>query len=204
MGRHRDSLPAVEPVAPLLTFFLSVARSLGSLTNWLIARRGAERELVAAYFERVADCLREVAERIESGQMPHDTCRRLAVYADELDSILRDRGYVTASGDASIDETRMRLAGELMKASTLWDASLLANVDPTELAASDFAGTLAVTASRHSSEMSGDISATPSAETVARLEREVSERAQDGMTGAQPVWDAAGEFRALADALRAR
>lgn len=193
----------MEPVAPLLTFFLSVARSLGSLTDWLIARRGAQRELVAAYFERVADCLREVAERIESGQMPHDTCRRLAVYADELDSILRDRGYVTASGDASIDETRMRLAGELVKASTLWDASSLANVDPAELAALDFARALAFTASSRS-ERPGDNSETPSAETVARVEREFSERVRDGMTGAQPVWDAAGEFRALADALRAR
>jgi hypothetical protein len=64
--------------------------------------------------------LREVAERIENGQPPRDTCRRLAVFAAELQSVLED-DYLTPTGDVSIDEARLRLAGGLGHTLRIWD-----------------------------------------------------------------------------------
>ncbi len=79
---------------PLLSFFVSAATALGKLTNWFAARNKDQRERIATYFDQIAACLREVAERIEAGEAPRDTCRRLAVFADEIEGLLKDRGYV--------------------------------------------------------------------------------------------------------------
>lgn len=90
-GRHMG-----EPVS-LLTFFVSAASTFGKLLGWLrnVDRDGRER--VANYFDQIASCMREVAERIEAGDPPRDTCRRLAVYADELQNILGDHSYLIAN-----------------------------------------------------------------------------------------------------------
>jgi hypothetical protein len=62
----------------------------------------------------------EVAERIESGDPPEDTCRRLAVYADELRDLLGSRDYLKAAGDDSIEATRWRLVKEVEYTRNVW------------------------------------------------------------------------------------
>lgn len=183
----------------MLEFFLSVATAFGNLTSWFARRDEDERERIAVYFEQIAACLREVAERIEAGDAPRDTCRRLAVFADELEGILGARGYLTAAGDASIDETRMRLAGELKKAQTLWDPSILTNFDSVDLAREDLRTAIEVTAMLHNDRYA------PSEVAVDRVATELAERMTTNTSNAaQPVWDAAGEFAALASTIRAR
>lgn len=178
----------------LIELFLSAAKALGSISQWKLARRESGMQQVADYFEQVAGCLREVAERIEAGDAPRDTCRRLAVYAGELELILADRRYVTPAGDASLDETRLRLVGELGKARGMWAASSIA--DPAELTSEDLASVVTLASTLPKPE--------PAESTVERAQAEIAARAEDGHVGAQPIWDAAGEFKALADALRAR
>ncbi|HQV90422.1 MAG TPA: hypothetical protein PLA46_02495 [Phycicoccus sp.] len=196
-----------EPVS-LLSFFLSAAGAFGKLTGWLVKHREADREKVAGYFDEVSACLREVAQRIEDGEAPRDTCRRLAVYAQELQHILGDRGYLTAAGDASIDETRLRLAGELEQAQVLWDRVLVADADPIDLASATLSRELVYAAEMakiRPGTSDARLGVAPDEATVDRLERELIDRgAFSAQERVQPIWDAAGEFSALADALRAR
>jgi hypothetical protein len=111
-----------EPVSiSFLSFFVSAASAFGKLLSYFRNVNRDTRDDVAKYFDQIAVCLREVAERIENGQPPQDTCRRLAVYATELQGVLRNDGFLTAAGDASIDETRLRLAGEIERAGYLWE-----------------------------------------------------------------------------------
>ena len=196
-----------EPVS-LLSFFLSAAGAFGKLTDWLVKLRQSDREKVAGYFDQVSACLREVAQRIEDGEAPRDTCRRLSVYSQELQRILGDHGYLTAAGDASIDETRLRLAGELEQARTLWDRALIADADPIDLASAALGRDLLYTAEM--AEIRPETSdprlgVAPDEATVDRLERELIDLgASSTQARVQPIWDAAGEFSALADTLRAR
>lgn len=195
-----------EPVS-LLSFFLSAAGAFGKLTGWLVNQRQSDRERIAGYFDQVSACLREVAQRVEDGEAPRDTCRRLAVYAQELHHILGDRGYLTAAGDASIDETRLRLAGELQQAHVLWDSASIAGADPIDLASATLSQDLLIVAMAEARRETNDprLGVAPDEATVDRLERElIDPRASSTQERVQPIWDAAGEFSALADALRAR
>jgi hypothetical protein len=196
-----------EPASSLLGFFLSAAQTLGKVTDWLLTRRQSGREQVAAYFERVADCLQEVAERIEAGEAPHDTCSRLAVYADELEGILKDREYLRAARDASIEETRSRLEADLNTAQNVWapgPATIPTRMPPTPNPNKAAAARLAMLG-RGGERTSLGPGRHPAEATVQRAQQEVAARAADRTPGStQPVWDAAGQFRALAHSLRAR
>lgn len=191
----------VEPgTGALLGFFVSAATALGKLTSWFVGRDRQERELIASYFDEIAACLREIAERIENDDPPRDTCRRLAVFADELEGILKNRGYVTTAGDVSIDETRLRLVGELSQAQNLWADHRL---DPVDVAANDLRIEIANAATHHRWPMGRE--GEPSEATIDRLESElVDRRRTEPSRGVQPIWDAAGEFAALAATIRVR
>jgi hypothetical protein len=205
-----------EPVSiSLLSFFVSAATAFGKLLNYFRVHDREVREHVAGYFDQIAACLREVAERIEGGQPGRDTCRRLAVYAAELTNVLKEDDYLTAAGDASIDETRLRLAGEIQRAQSLWGPP--PSGDAVDLAASKLTRNLALNASeseifRTSEEKYGVAlprwSSPPEVE-IARFEGqligELDERTnRPNDNSVQEIWNAAGEFAALADALRAR
>lgn len=148
--------------------------------------------------------MREVAERIEAGDPPRDTCSRLAVYADELQRILGERNYWISASDASVEATRSRLAREIKQTQITWmqvgeettnerrkrEAALVAQSVTREA----FAG-------RH-----GSHPMTPKA-TIDRLTDQFEDEFAghiDARRRVQQIWDAAGEFAALADALRAR
>jgi hypothetical protein len=187
-----------EPVS-LFTFFVSAASAFGKLTAWLRNTDREQREATAGYFDQVAACLREVAERIETGKPPRDTCRRLAVYANELEGILGRHRNLTAAGDLSIDETRRRLTEELRRTQNRWVAF---SPDPIKsdiyLLSHELAEQIWRRNNRYSLEG-------PPQTVVDNLEREFIERAGiSARARVQDIWDAAGEFAALADALRAR
>jgi hypothetical protein len=149
---------------------------------------------------QIAACLREVAERIEAGEAPRETCRRLAVYASELREVLRELGYLTAAGDASIDETRMRLAGEIIKAEAIWDVGAVSR-DSVKLAGDDLVRGLALARAPLGKRNSAELSEA----AIDELQSELAARSKSRThKDVQHIWDAAGEFAALADALRAR
>lgn len=171
----------------LLEFFVSAAASFGKLLGWL-AREGREdRERVATYFDQIAACMREVAERIEAGDPPRDTCRRLAVYANELEVILNARYFPITSGDRSIDDTRQRLTGQVRQVMQAWNE---------EGGVRQRLKSMAGESRRTSPEGHLDILTSALADELA-VETDPSQRIQT-------IWDASGEFAALADALRAR
>ena len=94
-----------EPTS-LLGFFLSAASAFGSLFGWFRKEDRARKDRVAAYFDQIAACLREVAERIESGDPPRDTCSKLAVYAEELREILDKRDHLNLEERYSLRPVR--------------------------------------------------------------------------------------------------
>jgi hypothetical protein len=191
-----------EPVS-LLGFFLSAASTFGRLVSWLRNTDRDNRERIATFFDQIASCMREVAERIESGDPPRDTCRRLAVYTDELQIILGNDSGLVAAGDASIDETRQRLTSGIEQTRMLWMESL--TEDPVvyrlRVASDDLSqvGTFSETNRRRGKQK-------PKA-AIDRLAHELESEfvhRGDVRTNTQAIWDASGEFAALADALRAR
>lgn len=211
-----------EPVSiSLLGFFVSAASAFGKLLSHFRNVRHQTQDEVANYFDQIAACLREVAERIENGQPPRDTCRRLAVFAAELQNILGRDGYLTAAGDASIDETRLRLAGEIQQARNIWVAQ--SDDKAIEVGVKKLTQAFYQNATEHDYyRQSAEISGNDEFELDALLSRWISPKAtvqrfedqiileldaQMGArrdTGVQEIWDAAGEFAALANALRAR
>ena len=147
-----------------------------------------DRERVATYFDQIAACMREVAERIgRTGDPPRDTCRRLAVYANELEVILNARYFPITSGDRSIDDTRQRLTGQVQQVMRAWNEE----GDVRQRLKS-----MAGESRRTSPEGHLDILISALADELA-VETDSSQRIQT-------IWDASGEFAALADALRAR
>lgn len=201
-----------EPTTTLLGFFLSAAAAFSKLLGWLGNEDRKRRERVAAYFDQISECMREVAERIEAGDPPRDTCRRLAVYADGLQRILGDRSDPISAGDASAEATRSRLAREIEQAVIIWGSVGESEYERREREAE-------VATQRREAEVAtqrvvaeataahyGSRSTTPEA-TIDRLtdqlEGEFAGRIEVRKS-VQQIWDAAGEFTALADALRAR
>jgi hypothetical protein len=210
-----------EPASiSLFGFFVSAASAFGKLLSYFRNVHHQTTDAVATYFDQIAACLREVAERIENGQPPRDTCRRLAVFAAELQDILGRDGYLTATGDASIDETRLRLAGEIERVRNIWAARLTDN--DLDLGVNKLTRNLAMNATNHEFRGApwriagkGDLTASPpsplsqSESTVNRFEKQITCELDARMdtrknSSVQEIWDAAGEFAALADTLRAR
>lgn len=175
-----------------------------ALAGWLSNENRKNRERIATYFDQIAACMREVAERIEAGDPPRDTCRRLAVYADELQQILGNRDYLIASGDASIEVTRWRLYREIKRTESLWSYVGEAAFRQRE-----------AERARIAKEVVANVKATAEAgphsiSSGARIDR-LTDRLEEEFVSrigvhrsVQQIWDAAGEFAALADALRAR
>jgi hypothetical protein len=192
-----------EPTT-LLGFFLSAAGAFGKLVGWLSSENRRSRERIATYFDQIAACMREVAERIEAGDPPRDTCRRLAVYADELQQILGNRDYLIASGDASIEATRRRLYLEIKRTESMWGyvgeaVNRQREAEHARISKEVVAKVKAAAKARSYSISSGA--------TIDRLTDELEEEFAgriDVRGSVQQIWDAAGEFTALADALRAR
>jgi hypothetical protein len=185
-----------EPVTTLLGFFLSAATAFGKLAGWLRSEKREDRQRLATYFDQIAACMREVAERIEAGDPPRDTCRRLAVYADELYQILDDRRYPVGSDDASVEAARLRLIQEI-RATEGWWVRSTAEKDRASISKKVAAKMQAVIFSKdgsESSEMTVD-------HFISELEREFTDQA-DSHEYVQKIWNAAGEFSALADSLR--
>lgn len=179
----------------LLSFFLSAAAVFGKLLGWLSDQDRQSRERIAGYFDRIADCMQEVAERIENGDPPRDTCRRLAVYASELQQVLDDQRSPIASDDASIEATRQRLVEEIRETESVWDSAGMAFERQMEIAEKV---NLVAAAGPPPSPSEGE------ADTLAdQFEQELTDQ-KDRRKSVQRIWDASGEFRALADALRAR
>jgi hypothetical protein len=179
----------VEPIG-LLGFFVSAASELRSLVGAFLRSGRENSERVARYFDDVASCLQEVAERVEAGDAPRDTCARLAVYAEQLGNVIGGSSNLRAWSDASVEEMHERLTVRLELAMREW-----AVVDREEDPHSqlfDYAVE--------------DEAAQPADEdSVQVVTDEITARARSGgPRAAQPVWDAAGEFRALASTLRAR
>jgi hypothetical protein len=188
-----------EPVTTLLGFFLSAATAFSKLMGWLGNENRNSRERVATYFDQIAACMREVAERIEAGDPPQDTCRRLAVYADELQRILDRHEYIISAGDVSFEATRSRLVREIKQTQQTW-----LETDEQRRAASAAKGVV------DRANVGYYIYASPTPAAIAKMER-LTDRLEDEFVGhvdvrgsVQQIWDAAGEFAALADALRAR
>lgn len=191
----------------LFSFFVSAAAAFGKLTAWLRKAQSEQREATATYFDKIAECLREVAERIEAGKPGRDTCQRLAVYANEIQIILGNHRNLTAAGDRSIDETRERLAAELWQVRDMWmglefydskGRRIPENEDPIEYAVNILSDDLASAEHSHSHNRAPQ-------PMIENLEHEFIERSAIGSRArVQDIWDAAGEFAALADALRAR
>jgi hypothetical protein len=182
-------------VVGLLNFFLSAAAVFGKLLGWLSDQDRQSRERIAGYFDQIAECMQEVAERIENGDPPRDTCRRLAVYASELQQILDDRRSPIASNDASIEATRQRLVEEIRETESAWYSAGLAMERRMEI--TEKVNLVAAAGSPPSpSESKADALAD-------QFEQELTDQT-DRRKSVQKIWDASGEFRALADALRAR
>jgi hypothetical protein len=192
-----------EPTT-LLGFFLSAADAFGRLVGWLSNENRKSRERIATYFDQIAACMREVAERIEAGEPPRDTCRRLAVYADELHQILGNRDYPIASGDATIEVTRWRLYREIQQAEAAWQSIGEAMNRRREVERARVAKGVATKVKAIARANSHSV---PSEATIDRLTSELEEEFAGQVNvrrRVQQIWDAAGEFTALADALRAR
>ena len=180
----------------LLNFFLSAATTFGRLLGWLRDQDRQDRERIATYFDQIAACMQEVAERMENGDPPRDTCRRLVVYASELQQILGGRRFSIASSDSSVEATRLRLAEEIDGTIRVWkslypreearERQALANIE--EAAKSGFK--LALT------ESDIDI-------LTNEMEHELMDQT-DLRLHIESTWEASGEFKALADSLRAR
>jgi hypothetical protein len=200
-----------EPVTTLLGFFLSTAAAFGKLVGWLSSEDRKTRERVATYFDQIAACMREVAERMEAGDPPRDTCRRLAVYANELNYLLDKDPDFVASGDVSVEVTRERLVIEIKQVHDLWMGTEEV-VKHKEVDRKEFVKQLMDAAQGdRPAPIRDDDWFTPTLFTTRseedhqtyRLERELTLYKQ--FNGSlQQVWDAAGEFAALADTLRAR
>jgi len=178
----------------LLSFLLSAANTFGKLLGWLRNQDTQERERIATYFDQIAECIQEVAERIEADDPPRDTCRRLAVYADQLQQILTVPHSLTVSGDESIEETRRRLVEEIKETQRAWLQAGQATMRRQEIAAN----MRAAAKKGFRSKPQGDVN-----KISDELELEISGEA-DRRIDVQRVWDAAGEFKALADSIRAR
>jgi hypothetical protein len=192
-----------EPTTTLLGFFLSAATAFSKLLGWLGNEDRSRRERVATYFDQIAACMREVAERIEAGDPPRDTCSRLAVYADELQRILGERNYWISASDASVEATRSRLAREIKQTQRIWMqvGETMNERRKREAALVAQSVTREAIAGRH-----GSHPMTPKA-TIDRLTDQFEDEFAghiDVRRSVQQIWDAAGEFAALADALRAR
>jgi hypothetical protein len=186
----------------VVSFFLSAAGAFGKLVGWLSNRRQSDRDALALYFEKISACLREVAERIEAGEAPRDTSRRLAVYALELDAVLRDRGFITVENGPSIDETSLRLRGLIVNAERIWaGVPHISDRAAIELGADELARQLV---SYDHPWLKHPHQAEISEIAIDRVQGNLAYRASARKTtDVQPIWDAAGEFSALADTLRA-
>jgi hypothetical protein len=177
----------VEPVG-LLGFFVSAARELRALVGDFERGQREDRARIASYFDDIASCLHDVAERLEAGDAPRDTCARLAVYAEQLGDVIGGSSDLRAWSDTSADEIHKRLTAGLDMARMAWMTS---DQGPQ--------GRLFAYAVREEGAQ------TPNEDSIAVVWDDISTCARSGGTSAaQPVWDAAGEFRALASTLRAR
>lgn len=193
-----------EPTS-FLGFFLSAAVAFGKLLGWLSNENRKSRERVATYFDQIAACMRDVAERIEAGDPPRDTCRRLAVYASELQTFLGNREYLIAAGDASIEATRWRLFREIEHTNYYCGWVLQEGQrNAAALAAGNAIKEIeAVTAKSESNRRLTESEEFEIERLADGYAAELSSYEDARMT-VQQIWDAAGDFAALADALRAR
>jgi hypothetical protein len=204
-----------EPVS-LLGFFLSAASAFGKLFGWLRDEDRKSRERVATYFDQIAACMREVAERIEAGDPPRDTCRRLAVYADELQKILGDRIALMTARDTSVEETRQRLIQQIRRTQQLWATAGEARIQQDLRSQLD---ALQRQEEAEATRTAKDVVQQVKIAATDRLHKKSSvaeiDRLADELEGefasridikgtVQEIWDASGEFAALADALRAQ
>jgi signal transduction histidine kinase len=137
---------------------------------------------VATYFAEIAETLEEVARRVAAGEPGGSTCREIAVYAAELQGVIGDDELFRSTHDASVAETRERLQGMLDSTEQLWWGS------ERQFRAASQLRLVAIGEAR-----------LPDEHAVQAIEDEL-QRADD----AKSVWDAAGEFRALARTIRAR
>jgi hypothetical protein len=202
-----------EPVS-LLGFFISAANSFAKLIGWFRNEDRADKDRIATYFDQIAACMREVAERVEAGDPPRDTCRRLAVYANELRVILGKHRYFIADDDDPLDETtRSRLIEEVGDTLDIWsmtDEKREAEEKQQKEAlakgaASEIFGKIDAAASQDiGSKLNGSvIDNLTDGSRIDSLTGELENEFTDNASNARRVWDAAGEFKALADTLRA-
>jgi hypothetical protein len=191
----------------LLSFFLSAAATFGKLMGWLSSQDRQDRERIATYFDQIAACMQEVAERVEVGDPPRDTCRRLAVYADQLFYILTYHESVVAGVDSSAEETRRRLVQEIRFAQMTWGGP----IQIYKLSSENLKGL--------EQERKIELVEKIKAATEGSFEPFSPKAAMDSLTknlgeeftgrtdlheAVQRIWDASGDFKALADSLRAR
>jgi hypothetical protein len=179
----------MELVTGLLGFFVAAAKELREAVAGLRKAPRDERERIATYFDEIAACLREIAKRVEAGDAPGDTCARLAVYAEELEDIIGSHDSLRASRDESVEQTRKRLGAALNRAQSDW--AMLAETSDEKLWLYASGQWKQDEPSRAGELVWEDIAA--------------ADRVRGGAdSAAQPVWDAAGEFTALAATFRAR
>lgn len=178
----------------LLNFFLSVASLLGNLSGWLEKQARQDRERMATYFDQIAACLREVAERIETGDPPRDTCRRLAVYASDLEQILDVRRSTHV--DPYSGDVIPALVMGLRYTMNTWSEAL----SPREGQSQQIMAEITDAANGNLSLLSSEANV----ESLAGELEEVFASQINYQQKTQVIWDAAGEFSALADGLRAR
>jgi hypothetical protein len=178
----------------LLEFFVSAAGAFGKLLGWLATESRADRERVATYFDQIAACMREVAERIEAGDPPRDTCARLAVYAYEFERILNVRYLqILSDDDDSIEDIQQKLKWQITTVSMGWRREL----DRRE-------ALMAIANRRTQSAHDPELTSSKELDTLVNgFERELARNSEFNQR-VQKIWDASGEFSALADALRVR
>jgi hypothetical protein len=190
----------------ILGVLLNAAKTLGGLVGQLKKAKREKRERVAGYFDEIATTLHDVARRIEAGEPGHDTCVRLAVFAEQLDEVLEGLGPV--SHEESLDATRARFKRELQTARYMWMAVESPQVrgwrrvkNALGSGGDSPAADLLV---RRADRVEADLASVDAEGATKQVLAELPEAHADRVAATQQIWDAAGEFRALAAALRAR
>jgi hypothetical protein len=186
----------------MISLFLAIAKDLTSLLDFFRRSDRDSRDRAAVFFSDVADALEKAAERIETGQPGKAVCRELAVYAEQLESIVGDR--VFGGGTETAEEMRARLAGLLDQAVVMYSMPESWHETAGDPQAQRqwwrehnaqqrvFAASHRLHYSDHERERALE----------ALMEREL-DRGEHPTVDVQEIWDAAGEFRGLANAIRA-
>ncbi len=127
----------------MLGELVEVVTKLFEFSDRLSQTEDRKRQKIEDYFSRIEQCLRDSAEQLNKGQVPHDKWAELQVYAEKLPKIIIDE-----IGEEKANELS-RLLSRLLKITASNTPANKSYIESIEIAAGTFKGLVVTLSTGH-------------------------------------------------------